>query len=100
MEALGFSQINIAKQLGISRNTVAKYRDKDVEMFTTWLASTKHRKQKLDEHKERILDWLRTYPDLITAQIQDWLEERGFENIVESTLRRYVKNIREEYQIT
>ncbi|WP_167630652.1 ATP-binding protein [Listeria valentina] len=99
LEALGFSQRNIAKQLGISRNTVTKYRDKDVEMFTTWLASTKHRKQKLDEHKERILDWLRTYPNLTTAQIQDWLEERGFENIVESTLRRYVKNLREEYQL-
>jgi transposase len=99
LEALGFSQRNIAKQLGVSRNTVAKYRDKDVETFTTWLASTKHRKQKFDEHKERILDWLRTYPDLTTAQIQDWLEERGFENIVESTLRRYVKNLREEYQL-
>lgn len=99
LEALGFSQRNIAKQLGISRNTVAKYCDKDVETFTTWLASTKHRKQKLDEHKERILEWLRTYPDLTTAQIQDWLEERGFENIVESTLRRYVKNLREEYQL-
>lgn len=99
LEALGFSQRNIAKQLDISRNTVAKYSRKDVETFTTWLSSTKHRKQKLDEHKERVLDWLRTYPDLTTAQIQDWLEERGFENVVESTLRRYVKNLREEYQL-
>lgn len=99
LEAAGFSQRNIAKQLNVSRNTVKKYLEKDVEDFTTWLSSTKDRKQKLDPHKDRILKWLRSHPDLSAAQIHDWLEERGFTDIAESTLRRYVKGLREEYHI-
>lgn len=99
LQEAGFSQRNIANQLGISRSTVKRYLTKDPEEFSTWLASTEHRKQKLDIHKERILNWLRQYPDISTSQIHDWLEERKIFDIAESTLRRYVKGLRDEYQI-
>lgn len=99
LEAAGFSQRVIAKRLKVSRNTVKKYLSQDVETFTTWLSSTQERGHKLDVHQNRILDWLRKYPDLSSSQIHDWLEERGFLGIAESTLRRYVKELREEFQI-
>lgn len=99
LKADGFSQRKIARRLGISRSTVKRYLAKDSQEFSTWLAATKSRTQKLDSHKERILNWLRQYPDLSAAQIHDWLEERGFMGIAESTLRRYVKELREDYQI-
>lgn len=99
MKAAGFSQRKIAKHLGVSRSTVAKYHQLTCQEFTAWLASTKHRSHKLEGHKERILNWLRTYPDLSASQIHDWLEERGFNTISESTLRRYVKQLREDYDL-
>lgn len=99
LKADGFSQRKIAQRLGVSRSTVRRYLAKDSKAFSTWLAATKTRTQKLDGHKERILNWLRQYPNLSAAQIHDWLEERGFTNIAESTLRRYVKELRIDYQI-
>lgn len=99
LEAAGFSKRRIAKRLGVSRNTVTKYASQSAEEFTTWLASTQHRTQKLDVHKDQILSWLREYPDLSAAQIHDWLEERGFTGISYSTLRKYVRDLREDFQI-
>lgn len=99
LKADGFSQRKIARQLGVSRSTVRRYLAKDSQEFSTWLAATKSRTQKLDGHKEKILSWLRQYPDLSAAQVHDWLEERGFTGIAESTLRRYIKELREDFQI-
>lgn len=94
-----YSQRDIAKMLGVSRNTVQKYVDMNGEEFHIFLASTKQRKQKLDTHKDQILKWLRKHPAMKAAQIHDWLEERGYLGISESTLRRYVKQLREDYDI-
>lgn len=49
----GFSERNIAKQLGISRTTVTKYLKKDAEEMSVWMASTKNRKKKLDAIRQR-----------------------------------------------
>ena len=96
----GFSKRNIAEKLNCSRNTVDKYLDMDSEAFTIWLASTAARKKKLDDYEGEILAWLRKHPDLSSAQICDWLEEKYPDfDTAESTVRRYVKRLREAYRI-
>ena len=58
------------------------------------------RKKILDPYRDWIVNWLKEYPSLSGAQIFDWLQER-FPNIKvgESTVRRYVNEVRELYQI-
>lgn len=95
-----YSISSIAKKLNISRNTVYKYIRKSPEEMAEWTASTMIRSKKLDIHKELILHWLREYPDLTAAQVQDWLKEKYPEfQIGESTVRSYVRSLREDYQI-
>lgn len=96
----GISQRQIAKQLGLSRNTVSQYLKRDAKEMAIWLASTSERKRKLDTFKDEILSWIRKYPDLSAAQIQDWLEERHqFTQASSGTVRLYVRELREDYSI-
>jgi transposase len=92
-----YSIFTMTRKLNISRNTVYKYIRKSPEEMAEWTASTMTRSKKLDSHKELILYWLREYPDLTTAQVQDWLKEK-FE-VGESTVRSFVRCLREDYQI-
>ena len=90
----------IAKRLRISRTTVYKYLDMTFEEATNWVNSQKGRKKKLDPYKDWLLEWLREYPHISSAQIYDWLLERYPDlDFAESTCRLYVSNLREEYQI-
>jgi transposase len=99
LEKAGFSRRKIAKQLGVSRNTVSNYLEKNSEEMAIWLAGSKTRKRKLDEHSTMILDWLRQYPDLSSSQIHDWLEERGVTQISSASVRRYVQELRDIHHI-
>lgn len=57
-------------------------------------------KEKLDPYKDWLVAWLQEYPHLSAAQLQDWLLERYPDFVVgESTMRMYVNQLREEYQI-
>lgn len=95
-----FSISQIAKELKISRTTVYKYLEMTVEESYEWTNSLSSRKKKLDQYKEWLLAWLQEFPHLSAAQIQDWLLERFPDFIVgESTMRLYVNQLREEYQI-
>lgn len=89
----------IAKQLKISRNRVYKYLDMSFEEAVNEFSHTQ-RKKKLDPYQDWIINWLREYPSLSGAQIYDWLLERFPKiDVGESTVRRYVNEIREIYQI-
>jgi len=55
---------------------------------------------KLDPYQDLILNWLREHSDLSGAQVYDWLKERYPKITVgESTVRRYVNELREIYSI-
>lgn len=96
----GFRVRAIARKLGIPRTTVYKYLDKSPDEMSLWMASTKTRKKKLDPYEMVIHTWLSEHPDLSAAQIHDWLMERYPElNVGESTVRGYVKELREKYSI-
>ncbi|MFP7473382.1 IS21 family transposase [Niallia taxi] len=89
----------IAKRLKISRTTVYKYLEMTFEEAVNEF-DIGERKKILDPYRDWIVNWLKEYPSLSGAQIFDWLQER-FPNIKvgESTVRRYVNEVRELYQI-
>lgn len=71
-----------------------------IEEFEDFSISLKTRKRKLDSYKDKILLWLREHPDMSSAQVYDWLQEKlGVKNIAENTVRNYVNDLREIYHI-
>lgn len=96
----GFSISAIARKCDLSRNTVYAYLKMDFEKACEWVDELKMRKRKLDPYQDHILSWLREHPDLSSSQIADWLEERcSFKDIGESTVRTYVRELREKFHI-
>ena len=96
----GFKIRRIAKKLGVSRTTVYKYLSRSPEEMSEWMASTSTRTKKLDPYEMVIQTWLSEYPDLSGAQVHDWLKEHYKEfPVCESSVRNYVRELREKYQI-
>ena len=95
-----FNITQIAEELKISRPTVYKYLEMNFEEVHTYAEELYKKPKKLDFYHDWILAWLEEYPHLSAAQIRDWLMERYADlNIGESTVRLYVKELREIYQI-
>lgn len=96
-----FKIAQIAKELKISRPTVYKYLNmtfEEVKRHSEELSQS--RVKKLDVYKDWIIAWLEEFPHLSSARIHDWLLERYPQLLVgESTVRTYVREIREVYQI-
>jgi len=96
----GFSKAAIARKLGISRTTVYRYLNRSPQDMAEWVTSLQTRAKKLDKHKELILSWLREHADMSAAQVFDWLVEKYPKiEVGESTVRDYVRGLREEYDI-
>jgi transposase len=90
----------IAKHLKVNRGTVYKYLGMTFEEVQEYLGNPLQKSKKLDPYLDWIVAWLEEFPHLSAAQIQDWLLERHPDlEIGESTVRSYVKEIREKYQI-
>lgn len=89
----------IARQLKISRNTVYKYLNMTFEEAVEEFGEI-NRKKKLDPYRDWIVNWLQEFPSLSGAQVYDWLLERFTDlQVGESTVRRYVREMREIYHI-
>jgi transposase len=100
LKNLGLNVSQIARKLGVSRNTVYKYLEMTSDQMHQRLEEMKTRKKKLDRHEQEILTWLREYPDLSAAQIFDWLKERyGDIQVSEGTVRNYVRSLRKKHNI-
>jgi len=96
----GFSNNKIAKMLDISRPTVIKYVNMSADEFEREMKSQQKRTKKPDKYYSEILAWLKQYPSMTSAQVYDWLEEKYHElNFNETTLRSYVRAVREKYNI-
>ncbi|MGX8794297.1 IS21 family transposase [Oceanobacillus sp. M60] len=96
----GFSKVKVSEKLGISRTTVYRYLKRNPASMAEWIYDTKTRSKKLDPYKKLILLWLREHPDVSAAQILDWLQEKHESlQVAESTVRLYVRGLREEYDI-
>lgn len=96
----GFKVAAIARKCNLSRTTVYEYLERDFEEACRWVEDLKTRKRKLDPYQDHILSWLKEHPDLSASQISDWLEERCFfTDVGDSTVRSYVRELREIYCI-
>src|SRR5690625_7591309 len=78
----GFSKSQIAKKLKISRNRVIDYLEMTPDQFAVFMASLQNRAKKLDPYRDYILMWLKEHPDMTSAQVYDWLQERSEERRV------------------
>lgn len=76
LKELGLNVSQMARYLGISRNTVYQYKDLEPDEYERIIKNMRIRKKKLDCLKEEILSWLKQFPDLSGAQVLDWLMER------------------------
>ena len=100
LHRLGFNKSQIERKVGVNRDTVRKYLTKDFEEMSEWTYALQNRTKKLDPYADIILEWLKEHSDLSAAQVEDWLlEEYPNVQVSSSTVRSYVKNIREQYAI-
>lgn len=98
MKSEGFKQRKVAKMLQIHRNTVKKYWDMTPDEFQETILEPA-KKSSLEQHKELIISWLRTYREITSAQIHDWLKEKYNLTLAENSVRRYVRMLRIDYNI-
>ena len=91
----GVSQRQIAKKLGISRNTVKKYLDKPE--FPESRSSIRKRKSLLDPYGDNIRTWLEEDMDYTARWIYDRLSTMGFYGSYE-IVKRKVGNLKAERQ--
>jgi transposase len=92
-----FNVSQISRRLDLSRTTVYKYLDMTPEEMEQVLEKQKRRTKKLDKHRDQIKSWLIQYPDMTSAQVLDWLQERKIDGgVSEGTVRNYVNQLRKE----
>lgn len=98
MKSEGFTQRKVAKRLELHRSTVRKYWDMTADEYQEAVLEPAKRSC-LEQHKELILSWLRTYPEVTAAQIHDWLKDKYHLELAENSVRRYVRILRIEYNL-
>lgn len=98
LQRKGFTMRQTAKILNIHRSTVKKYRSMSLEDYME-TAETIRKLSSLDEYKTIILEWIKDFPSMTSAQVYDWLLEHYDPDISERSVSRYVKGLREEYNI-
>jgi len=100
LKQIGLNKSQIARRMNISRETVTKHLAMTTEDFKKYLEGLEMRQRKLDVVHNDILSWLREYPELSNSQVLDWLQERlKIGGVCEGTVRNYVMDIREKYNI-
>lgn len=96
----GFNKSQVSRNLELDYKTVTKYWNMTNEEYINCTKQSKSRNKKVDKYKDIILDWIKEYRDISTAQIQDWLLERYDElDFKDRTLRLYVSNLRSKYNL-
>ncbi|WP_253940769.1 hypothetical protein [Fundicoccus ignavus] len=100
LHRLGFNKSQIERKVGVNRDTVRKYLAKDFKEMSEWTDTLQNRTKKLDPYEPIILEWLKEHSDLSAAQIEDWLlEEYSTIQVSSSTVRSYIKQLRDQYAI-
>ena len=93
----GLSERKIAKQLGISRNTVSKYLNL-LETELTEVLSDTDRSKKLDEYRSYIIQLLQTYPELSAVKVLRKLKAKVETlNVSDRSVRRYIQALKQQY---
>ncbi len=96
----GFKKSQVSRMLSVDYKTVTKYWDMSPEEFARLRQESESREKKVDKYNNEILEWITKYRDLSASQIYDWLQERyGQLDFKDRTLRSYVNNLRQEYDL-
>ena len=97
LKEMHFNVSQISRRLDLSRTTVYRYLDMDSDEMEQVLESRKSRSKKLDKNWDLIKSWLIKYPDMTSAQVLDWLQERKIDGgVSEGTVRNYANRLRKE----
>ena len=100
LKEMGLKVSQIARRLGVCRNTVYAYLDATPEDVEKLNQDRQTRQKKLGAYGPEITGWLKSFPDLSAAQVLDWLmEKHTMINACEGTVRNYVRWLREEHNI-
>jgi transposase len=92
----GLSARQIAKQWGISRNTVSKYLKRPEPAITVLLSET-DRVKKLDDYRAYIVQLLQTYPGLSAVKVLRKLKAKVDDLAVsDRSVRRYIQTLKQE----
>lgn len=100
LKRLGFNISQIKRKVGVDRDTIRKYLNLNYEEMSEWTFGLQNRTRKLNSHEQVIVNWLKEHSDLSAAQIEDWLlEEYPGLKVGSSTIRLFVKELRDRYAI-
>lgn len=99
LKALNFSKRKAASILGVSRDTVSNYWNMSETEYTV-MTERLNKKSLLLKYEPVILGWLHRYPSMTAAQVYDWLGEHYRIALSDRAVRRYVRQLRYEHNIT
>lgn len=92
----GLSVRKIAKQLGLSRNTVSKYLNQSEPSIAADLSDT-DRTKKLDTYRDYIIQLLQTYPGLSAVKVMRKLQAKVETlSVSDRSARRYIQALKQE----
>ncbi|MGZ8908350.1 MAG: IS21 family transposase, partial [Methylobacter sp.] len=92
----GLTERKIAKELGISRNTVSKYLKTPEPVISEQLSET-DRTKKLDEYRNYIIHLLQTYPGLSAVKVLRKLKAKVDQlDVSDRSVRRYIQALKDE----
>ena len=92
----GLSVRKIAKQLGISRNTVTKYLNQSAAEIAVELSGIEKAK-KLDDYRDYIIQLLQTYPELSAVKVLRKLKTKiETLSVSDRSVRRYIQALKQE----
>jgi transposase len=92
----GLTERKIAKELGISRNTVSKYLKMPEPVITEQLSET-DRTKKPDEYRNYIIHLLQTYPSLSAVKVLRKLKAKVDQlDVSDRSVRRYIQALKDE----
>lgn len=95
----GLSERQIAKELGISRNTVSKYLKLPEPAITALLSDT-DRVKKLDDYRAYIIQLLQTYPGLSAVKVLRKLKAKVDDlSVSDRSVRRYIQALKQEISL-
>lgn len=77
MHRLGFNKSQIERKVGVNRDTVRKYLEKDFEKVTEWMYTLQNHTKKLDSYADIIPEWPEEHSDLSVAQIEEMVQIRN-----------------------
>ncbi len=100
LKEAGFKRSEVARRLNLNWKTVNKYWTMEPDGFAEATNKASNRTRKLDKYEDDIIKWLKKFPDMTAAQVEDWLKEHYDDTEIKGrTVRSYVAYLRDKHGI-